>query len=160
MDVDRKYVEAAMADAMALTGLPPCKTLPRVFVETPWEAMLRTGRNGILGAYTWADHEIVLVSPWNWNDIPNRCTLVHEMVHALQRDYLAVNDVVDSTMAMQAERQAYAAQFKWLHMHGRDDLDTLQPLAASMLARETGLSWQTPVDRQFALSYATKPPSV
>lgn len=157
--VPATIAKRAMDDAARLSGLPATR-VPPCRIMSSWDVLRLVGRSAY-GAYNWLEHYIVLSAPWDASDPENYSTLVHEMVHALQRDYLGGKWMCTHTMAQTTERQAYAAQLAWFRERGLPSaLDTISEAFATILGNETGIPWYTPQDRENALKWAKVPPSV
>jgi uncharacterized protein DUF6647 len=105
---------------VAQTGLS-APDHPPIHLVTPTEMALRYGwaENGGLelqALYNLSDGSIYLPQQWAPNDLRQTSTLLHELVHHVQR-----SNNVELPCVAAYERQAYDLQIKWLREQGVDD---------------------------------------
>ena len=113
-------IAAYIAWIVAQTGLSAADHPPIHFM-TPTEMALRHGwaENGGLelqALYNPSDGSIYLPQQWAPNDLRQKSTLLHELVHHVQRP-----NNVELPCVAAYERQAYDLQIKWLREQGVDD---------------------------------------
>lgn len=94
---------------------------PRIHFVTSTEMAVRYGSPENSGLdlqalYDHSDGSIYLPQGWRPDDLRQKSTLLHELVHHVQRS----NNIVLPCMAAY-ERQAYELQIKWLRQEGVTD---------------------------------------
>ena len=108
---------------MAKTGWTT-KELPSIRFVTPeqLQKIYHVGDEDLLNdfslraLYSTKIHTVYLLESWNSNDLRDRATLLHELVHHLQ----SLNNIKATCLA-EYEPQAFDLEFEWLREQGIQD---------------------------------------
>jgi len=127
MDPSYELLTQLLAAAISLSGLPaihvselpPVVMLPRRVLNETVCSSAPVRCSGLIAAFDTQRYRIVVDEKLDFGDPDDDSFLVHELVHVLQFKQSGSVGFTSCNAILDSERQAYAAQDRYLREHGR-----------------------------------------